>query len=66
MRFNIFTNHTKFIEAHDPVAEGHTVAINEMSDWTDEEFGIVSGRFNIRRKKAQMLGNKQKLKIESD
>jgi hypothetical protein len=48
MRLGIFIDHLKFNAAHDPELEGHTVGLNEMSDWTHDEFGIISGRHNVR------------------
>lgn len=54
LRFGMFTKNLQFIEAHDPEVEGHTVGLNEMSDWTDEEFGVVSGRSNVKAHKERM------------
>ena len=58
----------KFIEKHDPEEEGHTVALNEMSDWTDEEFGVVSGRFNVdlHRDRKGLLGATEGVLLEGD
>jgi hypothetical protein len=47
MRLDIFIGHIKFNAAHDPEFEGHSVGLNEMSDWTNDEFGFVSGRHNV-------------------
>lgn len=70
LRFNIFIDHVKFNEAHDPELEGHTVGLNEMSDWTHDEFGIVSGRHNIAHYKEKhsnsLLGAEELLTLESD
>lgn len=39
-----------------------------MSDWTDYEFGVVSGRFNVNDQKDRinMLGEKEFVKLEGD
>ena len=68
MRLAIFTKNMKFIEKHDPEEEGHTVALNEMSDWTDDEFGVVSGRFNVdlHRDRKGLLGATEGVLLEGD
>ena len=68
MRLEIFVKNIKFIEEHDPEVEGHTVALNEMSDWTDEEFGVVSGRFNVAAHKERigLLGASEGVLLEGD
>ena len=68
MRLAIFTKNMKFIEEHDPEAEGHTVAPNEMSDWTNDEFGIASGRFNVAAYEGRtgLLGASEGVLLEGD
>lgn len=46
MRLEIFTKNAMFVESHDAEGEGFTVAINKFSDWTEEEFGRISGKYN--------------------
>jgi len=39
-----------FIESHDAEGEGFTVAVNKFSDWSEEEFAAISGKYNRRDK----------------
>jgi hypothetical protein len=61
MRKGIFIDHLEFNEAHDPEVEGHTVSINEFSDYTPEEFSILSGTANpaVNKTRIQMLKNEE-------
>ena len=43
MRFEVFKNTLIEIESHDKELEGFEVAINAMSDWTDDEFALING-----------------------
>ena len=67
IRLDIFIDHVKFNAAHDPELEGHTVGLNIMSDWTHDEFGIVSGRNNIGlyKERHQMLGAQNLVTLET-
>lgn len=46
MRYGIFLQNMEVIEGHDAEAAGFKMGVNEMSDWTHDEFGQVSGRFH--------------------
>jgi len=39
----MFKENVKQIEEHDSDAEGFEVGLNEMSDWTPEEYAMISG-----------------------
>jgi len=43
MRYEAFKENIKSIEEHDSEGEGFEVGLNEMSDWTQEEYQMISG-----------------------
>lgn len=63
MRKAIFIDHVKFNAAHDPEVEGHTVGLNEMSDYTDDEFSTLSGTKNsgLYQNEIQKLKDQNKI-----
>lgn len=48
LRFGIFKKNLAFVESHE--SDTFSVAINSMSDWTDDEFGRISGRLHKKQK----------------
>jgi cathepsin L len=46
-RFHTFRRNFEFISAHDPVAKGFTVALNEFADLTNEEFRAWGCGLNV-------------------
>jgi len=54
MRLGIFSENLKFVQSHDSEEEGFTVGINKMSDWTKDEYGKLSGKFNKKNKSKKL------------
>lgn len=54
MRLEIFSENLKFVQSHDSEEEGFTVGINKMSDWTKDEYGKLSGKFNKKNKSKKL------------
>lgn len=55
MRFEIFKGNLDFVESH-PEDTSFRVAINDMSDWTQEEFGRISGSTHQKKRMAKRVG----------
>lgn len=54
-RYEIFQKSLNYIKNHDVGEHGFTVGINEMSDWTDNEFGRINGNMPKKTKKVNRL-----------
>ena len=44
MRFNIFKRTLNKIRSHDHLEHGNQLGLNEFADWTDDEYGKISGQ----------------------
>jgi C1A family cysteine protease len=53
MRFEIFKKHLDFVESHQ--SDSFSVAINDMSDWTDEEFARISGASHQKKRSSHRV-----------
>lgn len=54
MRFQIFSKNLEFVESH--VSDTFKVGINDMSDWTEEEFGQISGKTHKAHRMPKRVG----------
>ena len=54
MRFNIFKNTLAKIRSHDHQEHGNQLGINEFADWTDDEYGKISGRHHKKEKRPRV------------
>lgn len=44
MRMSIFARNYQMVKTHNSEIVGHTVALNRMSDWTDDELHVVTAQ----------------------
>jgi hypothetical protein len=66
MRYRIFLQNMEVIEGHDAEAEGFKMGVNEMSDWTHDEFGQVSGRFHQKERRPRVKSTPPKVLSTDD
>lgn len=61
MRFQAFKDNLKSIESHDIDEHGFEVGLNEMSDWTEDEYKMISGQIHRpkRMEKRVQTGEKR-------
>lgn len=60
-RYEIFQKSVNFIKNHDVGEHGFTVGINEMSDWTEDEFAKINGKMHKKQRKLIVKDGKKKL-----
>ena len=54
LRFDIFKKNLEFVENHE--SDSFSVAINDMSDWTKEEYGRISGATHTKKRMSHRVG----------
>ena len=59
-RYELFKKSLNYIKSHDVEEHGFTVALNEMSDWTDDEFSKIN-RMPKRERKLMVKDGKKRL-----
>ena len=50
MRFQIFKKNLAEIQAHNHQEHGNKVGLNVFADWTDDEYGKISGKHHKKEK----------------
>jgi hypothetical protein len=53
LRFGIFKKNLAFVESHE--SDSFSVGINEMSDWTEQEFGRISGKHHKKQRQSHRV-----------
>lgn len=66
LRYEMFKVNIKQIEAHDSEIEGFEVRLNEMSDWTDDEYAMISGQAHTKTRMEKRVGTGEKRLPESN
>jgi hypothetical protein len=64
----VFKKTLKYVREHDPKEHGSTVTINEMADWTDDEYGKITGRLHRkenRRKRPLVKGGRVRFNTDN-
>ena len=54
-RFGVFSKNLKIINNH-PKDSSFQLGLNHMTDWTDDEFGKITGVKSNKKKKTKFVG----------